>query len=142
MRQTIEVINDDSLSIAGPNNSKSSSEEKKKKKETKIKYEFVNELPKGSRKVLNFNDWDFDNLYYNDGDFYTKVNNSYRKLAVLGDKSKRVNTYDINNKYRGITLNKFTKELKNWNVEFEKTSNNEIEEDKIVEDKTAEETDS
>ncbi|GHU18097.1 hypothetical protein FACS189472_05920 [Alphaproteobacteria bacterium] len=99
-----------------------------KKNGLKNQYEYTNELPKGSRQVKKFNGWEFDNLYYNDGEFYIKVHVSYRKLVVFGDRTKHVNTYDTSNKYRGISLNKFTKALKDHKIEFEE-EHVEIEED-------------
>jgi hypothetical protein len=69
-----------------------------------IEYEWFNESSESKITIDKFNGWEFKNFFFDNGDFYLKSNDMYRKLVVL---NKKVNLNDTTGKFRSIMINKF-----------------------------------
>jgi hypothetical protein len=76
------------------------------------KYEYVSTLPEGSVEVNHCNNWNFMNLYYHDGEFFSKVGVAYRKLVQLdNENSKHFHMKDSEGKSRAVAGNIFNRKF-------------------------------
>jgi hypothetical protein len=82
-----------------------------KRAHKKVQYEYVHDLPEGFMTIHKCHGWNFENLFFKDGTFYTKVNEMYRKLVMIGDDNKHIHVKDTDGKFRAIMHNIFRREI-------------------------------
>ena len=75
-----------------------------------IESNYFDELSKQAIKVLNYGNFNFNSLYFDNNKFYYYTGEAYRELHYLNENGcLLINTTDINKKKARIYLNKFKK---------------------------------
>ena len=85
-----------------------------------VKYNYVDELPEGSQRIVLLNGYEFEDYYISpDNTIWFDNSNQYRPLTIYQDQNgyKYVRMVDINNKKRKFGLNTILREYGNFSME-------------------------